>query len=96
MPSNSPIYSARLGAICDAQLAAAATRLGLGIFVSAALTSGGLFGQNLFLTTDEDEFVLRGAPQWAGGLDDPDYRRLGFRHQFALSIHQGKRSSSTK
>ncbi len=81
-PAVTTVYSQRLGAISDAQLAAVASRLGLGAFVSAAPTVGGLFGQNLFLTTDAGEFVLRGAPHWMGGLDDPDYRRLGFRFQF--------------
>jgi hygromycin-B 7''-O-kinase len=80
---SATVYSPRLGAITDAQLAAAAARLGLGGFVSAAPASGGLFGQNLFLTTSAGAFVLRGAPHWMGGMEDPDYRRLGYRHQFA-------------
>ena len=83
MGSKPPtIYSERLGAIADEQFAAAAIRLGLGVFVSAGPTRGGLFGQNLFLTTDAGEFVLRGAPHWPGGWDDPDYQRFGYRHQF--------------
>jgi aminoglycoside phosphotransferase (APT) family kinase protein len=61
------VYSARLGAIRDAQLDAAAQRLGIGRFVAAAPVTSGLFGQNLFLTTTEGEFVLRGAPHWVNG-----------------------------
>ena len=58
------IYSQRLGGISNEQLDAAARRLNVGRFVSAAPTRSGLFGQNLFLTTTEGEFVLRGAPHW--------------------------------
>jgi aminoglycoside phosphotransferase (APT) family kinase protein len=70
-----PVYSERLGAIADAQFAAAAARLGLGDFVSAEPIQGGLFGQNVFLTTTTGAFVLRGAPHWVKGPQDQDYRR---------------------
>jgi aminoglycoside phosphotransferase (APT) family kinase protein len=69
------VYSERLGAISDLQFAAVAARFNLGRFVSAAPTIGGLFGQNVFLTTTEGEFVLRGAPHWVKGIDERDYRR---------------------
>ncbi|MFI5319030.1 MAG: phosphotransferase family protein [Myxococcota bacterium] len=78
----SKIYSERLGAISDDQLEAAAARLGLGRFVRAAPVSGGLFGQNVFLTTSDGEFVLRGAPHWVRGPADKAYRRED-RWQFA-------------
>ena len=57
-------YSKRLGRISDEQFAGATKRLGVGTFVKAAPATSGLFGQNVFLTTSEGEFVLRGAPHW--------------------------------
>lgn len=58
------VYSARLGAISDAQFAAATARAHVGRFLRAAPVTSGLFGQNVFVTTTEGEFVLRGAPHW--------------------------------
>lgn len=58
------VYSERLGAITDAQFDAATRKAGLGRFLAARQTSTGLFGQNVFLTTTEGEFVFRGAPHW--------------------------------
>jgi aminoglycoside phosphotransferase (APT) family kinase protein len=69
------IYSERLGAISDLQFAAVAARLNLGRFVSAAPTTSGLFGQNVFLTTTTGEFVLRGAPHWVKCIDEAEYHR---------------------
>src|SRR5580658_3591727 len=69
MTSNS--YSARLGEIADAQFAAAVERAGLGRFVTAQPITTGLFGQNVFLTTTDGEYVFRGAPHWhKGGPND--------------------------
>ena len=62
--AEATIYSTRLGAISDTQFAAAADRAGVGRFLRAAPTTSGLFGQNVFITTTEGEFVLRGAPHW--------------------------------
>jgi Ser/Thr protein kinase RdoA (MazF antagonist) len=86
MSNAGRVYSERLGAISDDQLAAACARLGVGGFVSAAPTQSGLFGQNLFLTTSEGAFVLRGAPHWVKGRDDADYRRED-RWQFAKEAY---------
>lgn len=69
------VYSDRLGAITDAQFEAVVERFGLGRFIGAAPTTSGLFGQNVFVTTTDGEFVLRGAPHWVKGIDDTDYRR---------------------
>jgi aminoglycoside phosphotransferase (APT) family kinase protein len=73
--SKGTVYSNRLGAISDAQFAAACERTGVGRFVLAAPTTAGLFGQNVFLTTSDGEFVLRGAPHWVKGPGDADWRR---------------------
>ncbi len=58
------IYSKRLGPITRAQFQAALDRFDLGAFVSAAPTSDGLFGQNVFVTSTTGEYVLRGAPHY--------------------------------
>lgn len=55
-------YSPRLGAIAEVQFQAALRRLGLGEFVRAEPVAGGLFGQNVFVTSTRGEWVLRGAP----------------------------------
>ena len=68
-------YSQRLGAISDAQFEAVADRFALGRFVSAAPTTSGLFGQNVFVTTTDGEFVLRGAPHWVRGDGEGAWRR---------------------
>lgn len=62
MPSRE--YSKRLGVISDDQLQRALDRFDLGRFISAAPITGGLFGQNLFLTSDRGEYVLRGCPHY--------------------------------
>ncbi len=69
------VYSDRLGAIRDEQFAAVAARLDLGRFISAAPTTSGLFGQNVFLTTSKGEFVLRGAPHWVKEIDETEHHR---------------------
>jgi len=58
------VYSKRLGAISPDQFQAALERLGLGDFVRAEPISSGLFGQNVFVTSTEGKFVLRGAPHY--------------------------------
>ncbi len=62
--TEAKIYSQRLGPISDAQFAAATERAGIGKFLRAAPTTSGLFGQNVFITTSDGEFVLRGAPHY--------------------------------
>lgn len=61
------LYSQRLGTITDAQFDAALRRAGLGPFVAAEPAPGGLFGQNVFLTSTTGEHVFRGAPHWWKG-----------------------------
>lgn len=73
--SEARVYSERLGAISDTQFAAVAERFGLGRFVKAEPITTGLFGQNMFVTTTDGEFVLRGAPHWVKSIDETEWRR---------------------
>ena len=57
-------YSDRLGEISEEQLQQALDRFSLGKFVEATPIKEGLFGQNLFLTSDKGDFVLRGVPHY--------------------------------
>src|ERR687893_1009996 len=57
-------YSRRLGSIDDGQFRSALERLGLGEFVRAEPVAGGLFGQNVYVTSTMGEYVLRGAPHY--------------------------------
>src|SRR6185436_10891944 len=91
--SEAKVYSERLGAISDAQFAAVAERFELGRFVGAAPTTAGLFGQNVFVTTTQGEFVLRGAPHWVKDIDETAYRpedRWQFTSErwFAQQLHE--------
>ena len=69
------VYSERLGAISDEQFHAVADRLEIGRFVKAAPTTSGLFGQNVFVTTTDGEFVLRGAPHWVKAMHETQYHQ---------------------
>lgn len=55
-------YSERLGVIEPDQLREAAEAFDLGEVIDAEPATEGLFGQNLFLTTTEGRYVLRGNP----------------------------------
>jgi aminoglycoside phosphotransferase (APT) family kinase protein len=59
-------YSKRLGVLTHAQLQDALDRFDLGALIDAQPVSGGLFGQNVFLTTTHGQWVLRGAPHYDG------------------------------
>jgi len=54
--------SERLGPVSHEQLSRAFARLDLGAVRAVAPVPYGLFGQNIFVTTDAGEFVFRGAP----------------------------------
>ena len=54
----------RLGRLTGAQLQAAVSRFNLGRLVTAAPIPGGLFGQNVHLTTDSGAWILRGCPHY--------------------------------
>jgi hygromycin-B 7''-O-kinase len=60
------MYSERLGQISDEQLQMALDRFNLGTLLHAEPVPFGLFGQNIFLTSTQGTYVLRGSPhyQW--------------------------------
>jgi len=55
-------YAGSLGKISDSQFDQALRKLGLGSFVKAGRVTGGVVGQNVFLTSTGGEFVFRGRP----------------------------------
>jgi aminoglycoside phosphotransferase (APT) family kinase protein len=55
-------YSKLLGVLTAGQLQSALDRFGLGRLLDARPAPGGLFGQNVLLSTSEGGFVLRGCP----------------------------------
>ncbi|MEX1255781.1 MAG: aminoglycoside phosphotransferase family protein [Dehalococcoidia bacterium] len=61
-PAMTRKYSERLGVLTGDQLQAALDRFDLGALLDAEPAPVGLFGQNVFLTTDRSAYVLRGAP----------------------------------
>ncbi len=81
-------YSKRLGVISDEQLQAALDRFGLGRLIAAEPAVGGLFGQNIMLTTSTGEYVFRGAPHWdAEGNDDWQFQK---EQLFARLVHESQ------
>ena len=58
------IYSQRLGMITDEQFQAALDCFKLGRLLRAEPIPFGLFGQNVFITSSEGEYVLRGQPHF--------------------------------
>jgi aminoglycoside phosphotransferase (APT) family kinase protein len=79
-------YSNRLGVISDAQLQAACDRFELGRLVAAEAAPGGLFGQNIMLSTTSGEWVLRGAPhhEW----------QFAWERYFSRIIHERTRAEA--
>lgn len=57
-------YSQRLGVLTPEQLQRALDRFDHGTLVAADPAPGGLFGQNVMLTTNRGEYVLRGCPHY--------------------------------
>ena len=63
MPSPlSQHYSDRLGTLDVGQLQEALSRWDLGTLLHAEPINSGLFGQNLFLSSNTGDYVLRGKP----------------------------------
>src|SRR5687767_15317798 len=73
-------YSKRLGPITPAQFQASLHRFGLGTFVCAEAVVGGLFGQNVFVTSTSGRFVLRGVPHYDWQLPTERF--------FARALHE--------
>jgi len=73
-------YSQRLGVLTGDQFQAALARFGLGELLAASPAPGGLFGQNVFLTSSLGEYVLRGAPHYDGQFEKERY--------FCRAIHE--------
>ena len=57
-------YSQRLGPISDEQFQAALDRFDLGRLIQAEPISFGLFGQNVFVSSTQGDYVLRGSPHF--------------------------------
>jgi hygromycin-B 7''-O-kinase len=66
-------YSGRLGVLTDVQLQSALARFGCGTLLAAESAPGGLFGQNVFLTTTTGKYVLRGNPHYDGQFERERY-----------------------
>ncbi len=62
-------YSQRLGTLTAAQLQQALDRFDLGELLDARAAPGGLFGQNVLLTTSRGGYVLRGSPHYDGQFE---------------------------
>jgi hygromycin-B 7''-O-kinase len=73
-------YSRRLGRITSSQFQAALDRFDLGTFLHAETITGGLFGQNVFVTSTSGAYVLRGVPHY-------DWQ-LPAEHFFAGLLHE--------
>jgi aminoglycoside phosphotransferase (APT) family kinase protein len=58
------MYGKRLGQISDEQLQMALDRFHLGTLLHAEPVPFGLFGQNIFLTSTQGAYVLRGSPHY--------------------------------
>jgi aminoglycoside phosphotransferase (APT) family kinase protein len=58
------ITTQRLGALTRCQIQGALDRFRLGRLVNAQPTGEGLFGQNVFITAESGDWVLRGAPHF--------------------------------
>lgn len=58
------MYGERLGKIADEQFQMALDRFQLGTFLRAEPVSFGLFRQNIFLSSTQGEYVLRGTPHF--------------------------------
>ena len=62
-------YSQRLGLLRADQLQAALDRFDLGALLDAQAAPGGLFGQNVLITSTKGGYVLRGAPHYDGQFE---------------------------
>jgi hygromycin-B 7''-O-kinase len=58
------VYSQHLGLISDEQFQAALDRFNLGRLIQAESIPFGLFGQNVFISSTQGKYVLRGRPHF--------------------------------
>jgi hygromycin-B 7''-O-kinase len=79
-------FSERLGTLSRAQLQAALDRFALGKLLDARAPAGGLFGQNVFLSSESGEWVFRGAPHWFRGKPHATWQ-FAKERWFAERIH---------
>ncbi len=66
-------YSQRLGVLTTAQLQSALARFDLGELIDARPAPGGLFGQNVLLSSTKGSYVLRGAAHYDGQFEKERY-----------------------
>src|SRR5438552_13890851 len=78
-------YSKLLGVLTREQLQSALTRFDLGTLLDAKPAPGGLFGQNVLLTSSSGGWVLRGRP-YLGQLEKERY--------FSRVIHDRTRANA--
>jgi len=74
------MYSQRLGVIADDQFQAALDRFNLGTFIKAEPIPFGNFGQNVFVTSSQGEFVLRGRPHFWWQFPTEEFYVMSFKH----------------
>jgi aminoglycoside phosphotransferase (APT) family kinase protein len=91
MTEESLDFGKRLGTLTRAQLQAALDRFSLGRLVDVRVPQGGMFGQNLFLSTDSGEWVFRGAPHWFEGKPHPTWQ-FAKERWFARRLHEETRA----
>ncbi len=77
-------YTERLGVLSGVELQAALDRFDLGKLVAAEPAPGGLFGQNVFVSSTSGELVLRGCPHY-------DWQ-LAHEARFADLLHERTRA----
>jgi hypothetical protein len=84
------IYGERLGSISDQQFQRALDRFDLGTFLHAEPVSSGLWGQNVFLSGTEGDYVLRGSPHfwWQFPTEQFFARLLHERTKGCLSLYE--------
>ena len=79
-------YSKRLGVLSGEQLQAALARFDLGELIAARPAPGGLFGQNVLVTSTAGEYVLRGHAHYDGQFEKERF--------FCRAIHERTRAKA--
>jgi aminoglycoside phosphotransferase (APT) family kinase protein len=79
-------YSKRLGVLSGEQIQAVLTRFELGKLLAARPAPGGLFGQNVLVTSTAGEYVLRGHAHYDGQFEKERF--------FCRAIHERTRAQA--